>query len=229
MLIGLGDELERRLSERGRLDWAREECRALEEASDDRSPERIYDRLPRLGRLNDRGRAVALELVIWREDVARGMDRPASFVLPDQALIELARRAPGDRRGLEQIRGCRRRRSTVAASSWSRSWIAGAAGSLPPAPSDPPRRDPGDAPLVALAQALVRHRSMESGVAVELIATQAELVSLVSALRRGEDGDHLRVARGWRHELVGEELRELVAGRRTLSVGPDGRLRVNPV
>ena len=229
MLIGLGDELERRLSERGRLDWAREECRALEEASDDRSPERIYDRLPRLGRLNDRGRAVALELVIWREDVARGMDRPASFVLPDQALIELARRAPGDRRGLEQIRGLPPQTLHRRGEQLVEVLDRGRRREPPPAPSEPPRRDPGDAPLVALAQALVRHRSMESGVAVELIATQAELVSLVSALRRGEDGDHLRVARGWRHELVGEELRELVAGRRTLSVGPDGRLRVNPV
>ena len=229
MLIGLGDELERRLSERGRLDWAREECRALEEASDDRSPERIYDRLPRLGRLNDRGRAVALELVIWREDVARGMDRPASFVLPDQALIELARRAPGDRRGLEQIRGLPPQTLHRRGEQLVEVLDRGRRREPPPAPSEPPRRDPADAPLVALAQALVRHRSMESGVAVELIATQAELVSLVSALRRGEDGDHLRVARGWRHALVGEELRELVAGRRTLSVGPDGRLRVNPV
>ena len=229
MLIGLGDELERRLSERGRLDWAREECRALEEASDDRSPERIYDRLPRLGRLNDRGRAVALELVIWREDVARGMDRPASFVLPDQALIELARRAPGDRRGLEQIRGLPPQTLHRRGEQLVEVLDRGRRREPPPAPSEPPRRDPADAPLVALAQALVRHRSVESGVAVELIATQAELVSLVSALRRGEDGDHLRVARGWRHALVGEELRELVAGRRTLSVGPDGRLRVNPV
>ena len=55
---------------------------------------------------------------------------------------------------------------------------------------------------------------MEEGVAVELIATQAELAALVSALRRGEDGDHVRAAHGWRRELVGDELRELVAGRR---------------
>ena len=157
------------------------------------------------------------------------MDRPASFVLPDQALIELARRAPGDRRGLEQIRGLPPQTLHRRGEQLVEVLDRGRRREPPPAPSEPPRRDPGDAPLVALAQALVRHRSMESGVAVELIATQAELVSLVSALRRGEDGDHLRVARGWRHELVGEELRELVAGRRTLSVGPDGRLRVNPV
>src|SRR5919202_5971563 len=33
-LLALGSELERRLEEAGRLEWAREECRALESASD---------------------------------------------------------------------------------------------------------------------------------------------------------------------------------------------------
>jgi ribonuclease D len=70
---------------------------------------------------------------------------------------------------------------------------------------------------------------MESGVAVELIATQSELSALVSGLRRGGDGDPLRVTRGWRRELVGDELRELVAGRRSLAVGPDGRLLVRRI
>src|SRR4051794_11800985 len=46
LLLSLGDELERRLDERGRLAWAREECRALEAASDERDPTRIYERLP---------------------------------------------------------------------------------------------------------------------------------------------------------------------------------------
>ena len=98
----------------------------------------------------------------------------------------------------------------------------------PPPPSVPLARDPSDAPLVSLAQALVRQRSMESGVAVELIATQAELSALVGSLRRGEQADELRVARGWRRELVGDELRELVEGRRALSVDPEGGLRVTP-
>ena len=45
-------------------------------------------------------------------------------------------------------------------------------------------------------------------------------------LRRGRDGAGLRVSNGWRRELVGNELVELVAGRLQLSVGPDGRLEV---
>ncbi len=80
---------------------------------------------------------------------------------------------------------------------------------------------------MSLAQALVRHRSMEEGVAVELIATQAELSTLVSALRRGEDGAGVRAMSGWRRELIGEELRELVAGRVALSADVSGGLRVS--
>jgi ribonuclease D len=226
LLLALGGELERRLVERERLDWAREECRALEDVSDERKPERVYERLPRLGRLSDKGRAVARELVEWREGVARAMDRPPGFVLPDQALMELARRAPTDLGGLDQIRGLPPQTIHRRGDRLLQALERGRRRSPPPPPPDAPSRDPADAPLVSLAQALVRQRSMESGIAVELIATQSELSALVSALRRGEDGDGLRVTRGWRRDLVGDELRELVAGRRSLAVGPDGRLLV---
>jgi ribonuclease D len=229
LLLALGGELERRLDERGRLQWAREESRSLEDVSDERDSQRSYERLPRLGRLNDTARGVALELAEWREEEARGADRAPGSVLPDQALVELARRTPGDKHGLEQIRGLppqtlhRRGDALLAAIERGRS-------RKPPSPPpEPPPRDPADAPLISLAQALVRHRSMESGVAVELIATQAELAALVGSLRRGEHGDKVRVGHGWRRELVGDELKELVEGRRALSVDPDGGLRVTPV
>jgi len=150
-------------------------------------------------------------------------------VLPDQALVELARRTPRDKHGLEQIRGLPPQTLHRRADALLAAVERGRARTAPPPPEEWPQRDPGDAPLVSLAQALVRHRSMESGVAVELIATQAELSALVASLRRGENDDHLRVARGWRRELVGDELRELVEGRRALSVDPAGGLRVNPV
>jgi ribonuclease D len=228
LLLALGDELERRLEERGRLEWAREESRTLEEVSDERDAQRSYERLPRLGRLGDSARGVALELAEWREEEARAADRAPGSVLPDQALVELARRAPRHKHGLEQIRGLppqtlhRRGDALLAAIARGRDREP------PPPPPEPPPRDAADAPLVSLAQALVRHRSMESGVAVELIATQSELAALISALRRGDEDDNIRVANGWRRELVGDELRELVEGRRALSVDPEGGLRVSP-
>jgi ribonuclease D len=224
LLLSLGEELERRLSERGRLEWAREESRALESASDERDPARSYEKLHRLSRLDERQRAAARELAEWREGVAREMDRPPAFVLPDQALVELARRVPADVEGLEQIRGLpqqtlhRRGKDLLTALSRARAREA------PPPPPEAPKRDTRDAPLVALAQALVRHRSQESGVAVELIATQSELGSLVAAHRRGVESG-VRVSEGWRRELVGEELGELLAGRLALAI-EEGRLVV---
>ena len=163
LLLTLGEELERRLTERGRLEWAREESRALEDVSDERDADRSYEKLPRLSRLSDSARAVARELVEWREQEARTADRPPGAVLPDQALVELARRTPRDRNGLEQIRGLppqmlhRRGDALLAAIARGRDRPA------PEAPPEPSPRDPADAPLVSLAQALVRHRSMESG------------------------------------------------------------------
>jgi ribonuclease D len=229
LLLELGTELERLLSERGRLDWAREESQLVAESTDERSPARAYERLPRLGRLSDGGRAVARELAEWREETARAADRPPSTVIPDQALIEIARRTPRDRHALEQIRGLPPQTFHRRGDDLLRAITRGREREAPPPPPEAPPRDSSDAPVVSLAQALVRHRSSETGVAVELIATQAELATLMSALRRGENGDGLRVTRGWRRELVGDELRELAAGRRSLSVAENGRLDVKSI
>ncbi len=226
LLLELGELLEERLRERGRLEWAREECRVVAQSTDERSAERAYDRLPRLGRLGDSARAVARELVEWREDAARSADRAPVSIIPDQALIELARRTPRDRHGLEQIRGLPPQTLHRRGDGLLQAIARGRDRTPPPPPPEPPSRDSADAPLVSLAQALVRHRSMESQVAVEVIATQGELAALMSALRRGESGDHLRVNQGWRRELVGEELERLAAGSVSLSVSEDGRLRV---
>ena len=106
LLLALGEELERRLDERGRLEWAREESRALEDVSDERDAERSYERLPRLGRLSDVGaRASRASSSSGASRRRAAADRPPGAVLPDQALVELARRTPRDKNGLEQIRG----------------------------------------------------------------------------------------------------------------------------
>ena len=66
---------------------------------------------------------------------------------------------------------------------------------------------------------------MDSGVAVELIATQSELAALVAAARRGEDGDGLRVTEGWRARAGGRRAaraarRPPASQRRAGSVAP---------
>jgi ribonuclease D len=90
----------------------------------------------------------------------------------------------------------------------------------------PPPPDPADAPLVALGEALVRARTMEAELAYELVAARADLERVVRAVRDGLPEPEVRTLGGWRRELVGAELLELLAGRRSLRVGPDRALRV---
>ena len=227
-LLDAASELQERLAARGRLDWAREECRALAQATDERDPDAIFDRLPKINGLDPKVRAIARELVAWREETARTQDRPIPSVLSDAALVEVAKRKPSELRQLEQIRGIneqtlrRRGRSILAAVERGRD--------LEPIPVDgrrPPQPGPLEAPLVALAEALVRGRALESELAYELIAARADLQSIVLAVREGAPEPDVRTLQGWRRALVGDELLELLAGRRALAVGPDRHLAVD--
>jgi ribonuclease D len=226
-LLDLAAELRRRLDERGRLGWALEECRALEQASDERDPDAIFERLPRIGGMDPAVRARARELVEWREQTAEREDRPAGSVLNDSALVEVARRRPDSVERLEQIRGVsaptlhRRGRSLLAA--------VARGSARPPIPAEPRQRTvvaDEDGPLVALAEALVRARALEEQLAYELLATRAELQRVVAAVRDGRSPEDARLLQGWRGELAGAELVELLRGRRTLSVGTERRLRI---
>src|SRR3954465_12277795 len=93
-VLPLADELQRRLTESGRLEWAREEARRLEGGTDEGEPMAAYRRLPRVNQLKARQRAVARELAAWRERAAETEDRPVNAVLPDIALLDTDRRPP---------------------------------------------------------------------------------------------------------------------------------------
>ena len=223
-LLELADELQRRLTESDRLGWAREECRRLESATDERDPLTAWERLPRAGGLDPRARAVARELAAWRERTAATEDRPVGSVLQDAPLVELAKRQPDSTRGIEQIRGIhpptvRRRGEQILAAIRDGK-------DAEPIPREEARARPeaGDAPLIALVEALLRTRALEAGLAYELIASRSELEQIVGAARRREPEPEVRTLTGWRRELVGEDVRTLLAGEATLSVGPDRRL-----
>ena len=223
LAVRLQEELERL----GRLQWAREECRPLESVSDERDVEVVFQRLPRVGGLDPAIRAVARELVEWREETAERQDKPASSVLPDAPLVEIARRRPGDLERLHQIRGLnegilrRRGREIVAAVERGRR--------REPIPRDGDRPIPGDpldGPAIALCEALTRARTLDAELAYELVASRSDIERIVRAQRADADEPEVRTLRGWRRELIGGELLELLAGRRTLRLGADRRLSV---
>jgi ribonuclease D len=226
-LLQLAAELERRLEKLGRLEWAREECRPLERASDERDLETIFNRLPRVRNLSPSARPIARALVQWREQTAERQNRPVQGVLSDASLVEIAKRKPSSTQQLEQIRGSgaanlRRRGEDVLE-------VVRRARELPPeqAPRDarPPAPRAEDAPLIALGESLLRSRAREAGLAYELLAARADLQAIVASWRTGGEEADVRTLRGWRRELVGAELLELLDGRIALAV-TDGALQI---
>lgn len=232
-LLALAGELERRLGELGRLEWAREECEPLQRSTDERDLDAVFARLPRVRGLSTASQGIARELVDWRERLAAAQDRPVQSVLSDPALLEIAKRRPTTVERLHQIRGVNsgslrrggRDLLEAVARGTERQPDTPAVAARPSAP------DPGDPPLVALAEALVRARAAEAGLAYELLAARADLQAIVAARRLNSGEADVRTLHGWRRELVGRELLELLDGRISLSVTQDGsvpgRLRIS--
>lgn len=226
-ILQLATRLQERLDAMGRLQWAVEECRFLEDIRDDRDADTIFEKLPRVGGLEPAVRAVARELVVWREDTARQVDKPVSTVLQDATLVEIAKRRPKSAERLTQIRGLhegtlrRRGADIIAAVERGRE--------QPPIPSQyerPAQPAPEDAPLIALAEALVRTRALENDLAYELMAARADLQRIVLAVRDDKPLPEVRTLQGWRRELIGAELVALLNGDLALAMGPDRRIEV---
>jgi ribonuclease D len=219
-LLELASELKRRLAALGRLEWARQECEPLERSSDERDLDVVFARLPRIRGLGNTSQAIARELVQWRERTAATQDRPVQSILGDLVLVEIAKRKPSSTRQLEEIRGVGRdavrRRGAEVLEAVRRGH------DRPHEPLDqgqrPVQPDGADAPLIALSEAFVRARAREAGLAYELLSARADLQAIVAAQRAGGEEADVRALRGWRRELVGEQLLELLDGRVSLSV-----------
>ena len=225
-LIQLAEAIKDRLSHNGRLEWVREECRPLEQASDERDAREVWRRLPRVNQLGGDARAVAREVAAWREEVAQREDKPPSTIVADQAVVAIARSAPRAVDMLRDVRGLYPK--TI--KRWGEEIVAavrrGEKAEPPPKEGGGSFSTAADAPVIALCEALVRSRALEAELAYELIASRADLTQVVVAARQGRPEPEVRTLQGWRRELVGEELDGLLRGELSLSVGDGRRLRV---
>ncbi|HEY9714030.1 MAG TPA: HRDC domain-containing protein, partial [Chroococcales cyanobacterium] len=107
-LLPMYDRLCDRLREQGRLAWAEEECKRYtdpERYQRDRTLE--FFRVKGASGLNRRGLAVLREIFTWRHQEASRTNRPTKSLLPDNVLVELARRPPQKIADIQRIRGVR--------------------------------------------------------------------------------------------------------------------------
>ena len=108
-LLDLRDRMRDQLEKKGRLEWAREEFARLEGTRwPDENPQDAFLRIKGARDLTRRELAVLRELVPWRDEVARGMDRATFRVIGNEQLLEIARTLPRSREDLARIKGISR-------------------------------------------------------------------------------------------------------------------------
>jgi ribonuclease D len=220
-LLEAADALRQRLDRQGRRAWVDEELeqRYGEGAALVQDPDQAWRRVSGRGRLRGEQTAVLAAVAAWREREARRRDLPASWLVKDATLIEVARRRPRSARDAESIRGLQLRRGAQLDGMLA---AVAAAGPIPPGAAD--GELPGDVRrrvrvVLPLASAVLQARCAEAGVASELVATRADLEALIAGQAMGGDAGH-PLLHGWRRELAGESLLRLLRGEVTLKVLP---------
>ena len=105
-LLELRNRLKEDLDRAGRWGWAQEEFSLLEGTRwSDESPSEAFFRIKGARDLNRRELAILRELVPWRDDVARVLDRATFRVIGNEQLLDIARVQPASREALGSIKG----------------------------------------------------------------------------------------------------------------------------
>lgn len=211
-----------RLEELGRLSWVIDEIKPLGDLSHYEVDKReVYKRVKRVTSCTRRQLAIARELAAWRENRAERHNIPRKWVMSDEVLLALTKRAPRDVNDFRSIRGTEQLSENDVAAAL----VAIERGARCPADKLPPANHARKAPssdmesVTDLMYALVRLVAESSGVATAMIASRDDLADYI------EHPERSRLREGWRFELLGSRLDDLLSGNMGLTV-KDGRVEI---
>ena len=215
-LAAAARRLDAELTRLGRREWVEEEMKALESEEIYRTdPGEAWRRVGGRGSLSPKSLAVLKEVARWREETAQRRDIPRGWVIKDPTMIEIARRAPSSVGALKSIRGFNASEADRSGRDILAAVVAGRdAPSISLAAAPPKAAQARARMLSGLADAVVRARCEQAGLATELVATRSELEILLAEVVTGSvEEDRHRLMRGWRRELAGDAVVALAEGR----------------
>lgn len=190
------------LLDRGRLEWAFEECAMLTQPRlYDSDPQQAYLRMGQGHRLSPTQQHILKHLAVWRESVAQTRDLPRSWVAKDKLLVNIALAAPRDAAVLAAVDDMpqaflRRHGKRV---------LELVAAVIEQGPTQPVwgRRDRLSAAERRLADRLLAVLNLvaeQQQIAAPLLGTRRDM----EALARGDRG--VPQLQGWRRQLLSEQL-----------------------
>jgi len=219
-------KLESKLEASGRTAWMQEEMASWQDEVEQSFVRKRWRRVSGLNGLSRRELAIARELWHWRDAVAAERDMPPKRVLRDDLLVELCKRKSADERQISAIRGMQR--------SDLRHILRGLALAIERGLALPDEECPGGerhrAPppqLTVLGQFLataVAGVCRQMKLAPALVGTSSDMRDLL-AWKLGfweDDGDEGAaplLASGWRAEVVGSLVDDLLSGKASLRIG----------
>lgn len=217
-------KLEDKLTSSGRTAWMQDEMQSWQDEVEESFIRKRWRRVSGLSGLSRRELAMARELWHWRDSVAESRDMPPKRVLRDDLLVELCKRKSADERQISAIRGMQR--------SDLRHILPGLSEAIQRGLDLPDEECPGGekhrAPppqLAVLGQFLataVAGVCRQMHLAPALVGTSSDMRDLLAYKLGYWDADDERVpllASGWRADVVGSLVDDLLSGKASLRIG----------
>lgn len=203
-LLPAYERLGERLDRAGRLDWARQDSRLLLDPKlYDISANQAIDRLKGARNFRGQRRAAATRLAAWRESEAISRNRPRQWIMRDNVLLEIAYKLPASEDQLVRIEGMPPKLLNRMGTHLLQAIEASAADQNDYSPPRPP--DDEQKALLKEMQARVAACAKDLDIAAETVASKRELAEVIVSGSRES-----RVFSGWRRDIVGSDLLDLM-------------------
>lgn len=215
-LLDLHDKLFDVLAEKERSNWVIDECKRYSDPSYyQRDRSRDFMRVKGASSLGRKGLAVLRELSDWRHNEASRINRPLKSILADNVMFEFARHPPRNQSDIQRIRGIR----PDQVKQYSNAILAAVESALKLPESDwpswPSSRIPSRREVLIsdFLFTILKIITFDLDIAAELVTTRSTLEAMVRMhFEKTLDPEKFALLQGWRYELVGKQLLEVLNG-----------------
>ncbi len=221
-LFPLHDKITTNIEKLGRTTWLEEEMVSfVEEVTLARTRQR-WRRVSGVGNLSPRNLAIVRELWLWRQQEAERRNSPPKRVLRDDLLVEIAKRKSSNPENIRAVRGMNYRSVKDAIQEIAESVERGL--NAPLDDLKPSRSKAMPSQLNLLGQVLVPAitsvcRQEKLATSMACTATNIrEMIAYQLGFGKSSDGELPVLAQGWRSELIGTLIDDLLSGRKSIRI-----------
>lgn len=214
---------EKELTDLGRLEWAQAEFQRMIDEVDSEFHRENWRRVSGLHKLKPRELAIVRELFDWRDEVGKDKNQPVRRILRDDLLIELAKRKPKTPQDLTATRDLNRKNMFKLAPQVIQrieKALQLPNDQLPQLEENPNTQQNQDEQVIGkLLGIALANRCAEMNVSQTLVGTTSDLRHLVRYhVYREQSDDRPRLMTGWRAEVCGDLLTDVLDGKISMRV-----------